>query len=103
MKSVHKQCNQYMKWIRQPVALFAYAKNPPEQLTSYARRYMSKGERMKIKLWIVILIVSFFNSTVFAESKYSGRVLVNLKEVGGNKYTSANTFETLVENVVIIY
>ena len=31
--------NQRINRIRQPVALFAYAKNPPEQLTSYAGRY----------------------------------------------------------------
>ncbi len=31
--------NQCMKWIREPVALFAYAKNPPEPLTTYAGRY----------------------------------------------------------------
>jgi len=30
--------NKCMKWIRQPVALFAFAKNTPEQLTTYAGR-----------------------------------------------------------------
>jgi len=28
-----------MKWIPEPVALFAYAKNPPEPLTTYAGHY----------------------------------------------------------------
>ncbi len=41
MHTVNKH-NQYMKWIRQPVALFAYAKNPPEQLTTYVGRYTLK-------------------------------------------------------------
>ncbi len=31
--------NQCVKWIREPVALFACAKNPPEPLTTYAGRY----------------------------------------------------------------
>ncbi len=31
--------NQCVKWIREPVALFAYAKNPPEPLTTYAGCY----------------------------------------------------------------
>ena len=34
--------NQSIKWIREPVALFACAKNPPEPLTTYARRYTSE-------------------------------------------------------------
>jgi len=29
-----------MKWIPEPVALFACAKKPPEPLTTYAGRYM---------------------------------------------------------------
>jgi len=37
-KSTH---NHGMKWIREPVAFFAYAKNPPEPLTTYAGRYVS--------------------------------------------------------------
>ncbi len=34
--------NQCVKWIREPVALFACAKNPPEPLTTYAGRYIAK-------------------------------------------------------------
>ncbi len=30
--------NQGMKWIPEPVALFAFAKSPPEPLTTYAGR-----------------------------------------------------------------
>ncbi len=36
--------NQYVKWIREPVALFAFAKNPPEPLTTYVGRYIAKKE-----------------------------------------------------------
>jgi len=31
--------NKYIKWIPEPVALFAIAKNPPEPFTTYVRRY----------------------------------------------------------------
>ncbi len=34
--------NQGINRIREPVALFADAKNPPEPLTSYAGRYIAK-------------------------------------------------------------
>jgi len=34
--------NQNVKWIREPVALFACAKNPPEPLTSYVWRYSAR-------------------------------------------------------------
>ena len=40
-RSLYNQC---VKWIPEPVTLFAYAKNPPEPLTTYARRYVSRED-----------------------------------------------------------
>ena len=32
--------NNRINWTREPATLFAYAKNPPDPLTSYTGRYM---------------------------------------------------------------
>ncbi len=63
---------------------------------------MSKGESMKIKLWIVILGYILFSPVVFAEDKYKGSISVNIKEDGGSVYTTSTSFETLEKNDVII-
>ncbi len=56
---------------------------------------------MKIKQWIVVLVLTLLTPATFAEDKYKGSISVNIREDGGSAYTTSTGFETLEGKDVI--
>ena len=57
---------------------------------------------MRIKIWIVLLIIGVFNSEACAENKFKGYISVNVKESSGSTYTTSGGFDILEGKDVII-
>ena len=58
---------------------------------------------MKIKLWIVILILGLSNVTLAAEDNYKGGIQIVLKEQSGSNFYANTGFETTPEQIIISY